>query len=290
MPTKNTIHHIDVIDGLKGINEPVNIYIIDPPYGIGKNFGNNFDKFSSIDEYIVWFKLWFNEAYRTLAENGTLYIFGDADIIPYLYVGIPYSKRMLVWSYTNKNTPRNSFWQKSHESIIVVWKNKPIFNINQIREPYTKQFLKNAVGKKRKSTKGRFSNTTKETIYKDHGGALPRSVLNFPALSGGAGRRERFFYCKNCEDIFILKDRQKHEGHELVEHPTQKPFKLIEKLVKASRVEGGLLVSPFSGTGVDSLVGKTLGMNTIAFDINLDYVRMGSLLLEKGFPNVKNKI
>jgi DNA modification methylase len=83
-----------------------------------------------------------------------------------------------------------------------------------------------------------------------------------------------------------LSQRKNHTDHETIIHETQKPYKLIEKLVKASKIEGGLLVSPFSGTGIDSYVGKKLEMNTIAFDTNPDYVKLGELLLEKGHPTI----
>lgn len=278
-------HHIDVLKGLKQIpDKSADIVIADPPYNIRKRMGDCTDNMDLLD-YIAWSKEWIGESIRAMKDTATMYIYGSPEIIPYLFVEISLPKRMLVWSYTNKNTPRLNFWQKSYESIILVHKGNPIFNLEDVREKYTDSYLKNAVGRKRKSTKGRFSNTTKETVYKDYGGALPRSVLRFPALAGGAGRKERFFLCKDCDDIFSLSQRKNHIKHETVIHETQKPYKLTEKLIKASRVEGGLLISPFSGTGVDLLVGKTLGMNTIGFDINPDYVKMGILLVEKGYPS-----
>ena len=86
--------------------------------------------------------------------------------------------RWLILHYTNKNVPSLNFWQRSHESIICSWKNKPVFNRDDVREEYTQTFLKNAAGKVRKSTVGRFSNGEKETIYTAHsGGALPRDVI-----------------------------------------------------------------------------------------------------------------
>jgi DNA modification methylase len=282
---ENKIYNLDVLEGLKQISDKsADIIIIDSPYNIKKRMGNCMDNMDLLD-YIAWSKEWINESIRIMKDTSTMYIFGSPEIIPYLFVEILLPKRMLIWSYTNKNTPRFNFWQKSYESIILIHKGNPIFNLEDIREKYTDLYLKN-IGKKRKSTKGRFSNTTKETFYKDYGGALPRSVLNFPALSGGAGRRERFFLCKNCNDIFSLSQRKNHTDHETIIHETQKPYKLIEKLVKASKIEGGLLVSPFSGTGIDSYVGKKLEMNTIAFDTNPDYVKLGELLLEKGHPTI----
>ncbi|CAG8457266.1 2843_t:CDS:2 [Racocetra fulgida] len=63
--------------------------------------------------------------------------------------------------------------------------------INQIREPYTNNYLK-LNGKERANTRGRFGNKT--TTYKVNGqGALPRDVITIPALAGGAGMVERHF-------------------------------------------------------------------------------------------------
>ena len=100
---KNQAHLCDATEGIKNIKEAVNVYVIDPPYGIGKNFGNNFDNFPSIEEYVAWCRVWLDEAYKSLVDDGTIYIFGDAHISQYLYVSIPYPKRTLIWSYTNKN-------------------------------------------------------------------------------------------------------------------------------------------------------------------------------------------
>ena len=123
----------------------------------------------------------------------------------------------------------------------VVIKKKPIFNRDDVREPYTNVFLKNAAGKIRKSTKGRFSNGKKETIYTAHkNGALPRDVIKISALSGGAGKKER------------------------VEHPTQKPLQLCQKLIQASKLNDHnsqknsdtLLVIPFAGSGSECVAAK----------------------------------
>ena len=70
------------------------------------------------------------------------------------------------------------------------YKDKPIFNRDHVREPYTETFIKNAAGKVRKSTVGRFSKGDKETIYNAHeSGALPRDVIKIPAIAGGAGKK-----------------------------------------------------------------------------------------------------
>jgi len=188
----NRIYNEDCVLGMKKIqSESVDIIICDPPYNIGKNFGNNSDK-QQMDDYLLWCDQWIAECLRILKPNGTLYIYGFSEILAFIRTRLSCNVRWLVWHYTNKVTPSLNFWQRTHESILCCYKDKPIFNRDDVREPYTESFLKNAAGKVRKSTKGRFSNGENETIYNAHeGGALPRDVIKVPALAGGAGKKER---------------------------------------------------------------------------------------------------
>jgi site-specific DNA-methyltransferase (adenine-specific) len=130
-----------------------------------------------------------------------------------------------------------------------------------VREPYTEGFLKGAAGKVRKATKGRFSDGSQETTYNAHeGGALPRDVIKVPALAGGAGKKER------------------------VDHPTQKPLELCDKLIKASMLppdQKTVLVVPFVGSGSECVSAKQLNIDYIGFEINPDYVALANERLEE---------
>lgn len=253
--TNNKIQKIikeDCIQGMKKIkNETVDIIICDPPYNIGKDFGNNSDK-QKMDEYLLWCDKWIKECIRILKPNGTLYIYGFSEILSFIRVRIDINVRWIIWHYTNKVTPSLNFWQRTHESILCCYKNKPIFNRDEVREPYTETFLKNAAGKVRKATKGRFSNGEKETTYKAHEkGALPRDVIKISTLAGGAGKKER------------------------VNHPTQKPLELCKKLIQASKNdENTILIVPFAGSGSECVAAKKENINFIGYEINEDYVKI----------------
>ena len=251
----NKIYNEDCIIGMKKINnECVDIIICDPPYNIGKDFGNNSDK-QTLDNYLLWCDIWIKECLRILKPNGTLYIYGFSETLAFIRTRINCNVKWLIWHYTNKVVPTLNFWQRTHESILCCYKNKPIFNRDDVREPYTETFLKNAVGKVRKPTIGRFSNGDNETIYKAHeSGALPRDVIKIPALSGGAGKIER------------------------VNHPTQKPLNLCDILIKASLNKNSetLLVIPFVGSGSECVSAKKNNINFIGFEINNDYVNLAN--------------
>ena len=174
-----------------------------------------------------------------------------------------------------------NFWQRSHEAIICAWKNKPVFNRDEVREPYTEGFLNGVAGKVRKGTFGRFSKEGKETIYQAHeGGALPRDVIKIPALAGGAGMVERWFLCKTCDDVFEPRELKKHERHEIIKHPTQKPLELSRKLIlSATPKKDGVVLVPFVGTGSECVAAKELGKSYIGFEINPDYIRIAEKFL-----------
>ena len=107
------------------------------------------------------------------------------------------------------------FWQRSHQAIICCWKNKPVFNLDYVREPYTEGFLKGAAGRKRAATVGRLSGkNAKETVYNAHKkGALPRDVIKSPALAGGAGMSERWFICHTCGRVCEPSEIKEHKEH-----------------------------------------------------------------------------
>ena len=246
------IIHEDCIDGMKKIeSESVDIIICDPPYNIGKDFGNDSDK-QQMDKYLSWCDKWITECIRILKPKGTLYIYGFSEILAFIRVRININVRWIIWHYTNKVTPSLNFWQRTHESILCCYKEKPLFNRDDVREPYTETFLKNAAGKVRKATKGRFSNGETETTYNAHkNGALPRDVIKISALAGGAGKKER------------------------VKHPTQKPLELCHKLIKASKNgDKTLMVVPFVGSGSECVAAQKENINYIGYEINSEYIKL----------------
>jgi len=230
------------------------IVIADPPYNIGKDFGNDSDK-QSMPQYLEWTDRWIGECLRILKDNGTMFIYGISEHLALILSRIPLhiQRRWIIWHYTNKTVPSLNFWQRSHESILVLWKTDKVFHRDDIREDYTDGFLHGAAGKERAATKGRFSKGEKSTTYTAHpNGALPRDVIKIPALAGGAGMKER------------------------VNHPTQKPLALCEKLLRSCRQppsEGYVLI-PFAGSGSECVAAKKLGLPFVGIECNAEYVKI----------------
>ena len=57
-------------------------------------------------------------------------------------------------------------------------------------------------------------------------------------------------------------------------HPTQKPERLVQRLIDISGVDGGTLLSPFAGSGTDLVVGMRNGMKGIGYELELGYFNL----------------
>jgi len=287
----NKIYNRDCLEGLKLLEDnSAQIVIADPPYNIGKDFGNNGDR-REIEDYLKWCDEWIKECIRVMKPNGTMFIYGFSEILAHISVRVPLHKRWLIWHYTNKNMPTMKFWQRSHESIICCWKEKPIFNEDDIREPYTDGFLKGSAGKTRPPTEGRLSGKNpKETTYTAHEkGALPRDVIKISTLAGGSGMSERWFLCKTCKGIFEPQEIKNHKEHETEKHPTQKPIALCDKLIISAKQKDGFILVPFVGSGSECVSAKNMGLDFIGFDLNPDYIDLANKrLLQKSLHSLED--
>jgi len=255
VPVRQDVIHGDTLVILPTLEDnSAQIIIADPPYNIGKDFGNDSDK-QPMDQYLIWSEKWIKECLRILKPNGTMFIYGFSEILALILSKVPYdiNRRWIIWHYTNKNVASLNFWQRSHESILVLWKNDKVFHRDDIREAYTEGFLNGAAGKERTATKGRFSKGDKTTTYTAHpNGALPRDVIKIPALAGGAGMKER------------------------VNHPTQKPIAICEKLLRSCKqpnTEGYVLI-PFAGSGSECVASKNIGLPFVGIELNEEYVKL----------------
>ncbi|MDR0754560.1 MAG: site-specific DNA-methyltransferase [Prevotellaceae bacterium] len=76
----------------------------------------------------------------------------------------------------------------------------------------------------------------------------------------------------------IIKQPRDHYG---TIHPTQKPVRLLERLLALVSKEGDLILDPFSGSGSTALACRNTGRNFIAFEIDREYYEAGMERLQK---------
>ena len=120
------------------------------------------------------------------------------------------------------------------------------YTYNEIREPYkSKERLKHKITKNGKTW----------TPHPD--GRMAGDVWSFPTL---AGRR--------------FKD-------EKVDHPTQKPLSISERIVKHFSNQNDLILVPFAGSGSECVAAKKHKRNFIGFELNQSYIDISNKRLKE---------
>ncbi len=120
-------------------SETFDLIVADPPYNLGKDYGNNQDS-KDFEEYLEFSKEWLTEAYRLLKPNGTLYVFMGFRFISYLYSILDRDLGMffhswIVWHYT-QGIGKTKGFSPRHDDILVFTKSQNfIFNLDDIRVP-----------------------------------------------------------------------------------------------------------------------------------------------------------
>ena len=116
------------IEELKKIEDnTIDLIFADPPYNIGKNFGNNKDKWKNTEDYIRWCKIWIDECFRILKDDGTFYFMTATQFMPYLDVYCSENYNVLsriVWTYDSSGVQSKKNYGSLYEPILMCNKNK----------------------------------------------------------------------------------------------------------------------------------------------------------------------
>ena len=120
-------------------SETVNLIIADPPYNVGKDYGNNQDSWAA-EDYSTFTIEWLREAVRLLKPNGSIYCFMGFRHISELYRAMEDDFDLsfvnwICWHYTQGLGKRKGFSAR-HDDILLFSKSKDYtFNLDAIRIP-----------------------------------------------------------------------------------------------------------------------------------------------------------
>ena len=240
----STIILADSLEVMKNMkNNSVDLIFADEPYNIGKDFGNNIDKWGSNEEYIMWNKTWICEAMRLLKDDGTIYLMTSTQFMPYIDVFVQENYHVLsriIWSYDSSGVQSKKMYGSLYEPILMFTKTKSskiTFNSSDILVE-AKTGAKRGLIDYRKNPPAPYS-TTK----------VPGNVWDF--------------------------SRVRYRMDEYENHPTQKPEALLERIIRASSNEGDLVFDPFGGSFTTAAVSKKLKRKSISIDMNPEYYKIG---------------
>ena len=117
----------------------VDLVIADPPYNLGKDYGNNKD-LKEWNDYISFTKTWVHQAVRLLKPTGSLYVFMGVRFISRLFLILEEDFKLhfngwITWHYTQGMGRKNGFSPR-HEDILFFAKSSQFdFNLDDVRVP-----------------------------------------------------------------------------------------------------------------------------------------------------------
>jgi site-specific DNA-methyltransferase (adenine-specific) len=220
--------------------ECADLLIIDPPYNLNKNFHGLKFGATTDENYFAYLERWFPALLRTLKPAGSIYLCGDWKSSGCLYRLL--SRYALV---RNRIT-----WQREKgRGATANWKNasEDIWFATRSGEYY---FDAEAVKQKRRVL----------APYREDG--RPKDWQE---------TRDGKFRLTGASNFWDDISVPYWSMPENTDHPTQKPEKLIAKLILASCPPGGLVLDPFLGSGTTSVVARKLGRHFIGIEINEEY-------------------
>lgn len=250
---KNKIINGDTFQTLNKLPDAfVDLLVVDPPYNLSKKYSET--KFNRIrdEEYSVWFENWVKELPRLMKPNGSLYFCGDWKSSPLYYFVLSkyfYIKNRITWEREKgRGTDKN--WKNNIEDIYfcTMQDKKYTFNIENVK-------------------------IKKKVIapYRDENGEAKDWFEE-------GGNKYRFTHPSNIWTDITVPYWSMPEN---TEHPTQKPEKLIAKLVLASSNEGDMVFDPFLGSGTTAVVAKKLNRNFCGIEREEGYCLLASKRLKR---------
>lgn len=218
----------------------IDLIIADPPYNLTKSFnGTTFSK-KSTKVYEEYTREWLSAVAPLLKENGSIYVCCDWEsslIIGNVLSDYFHVRNRITWQ-REKGRGAKANWKNGMEDIwFATNSNEYTFNLDAVK------IRKKVIAPYRVDGKPKDWTETESGNYRD------TCPSNF------------------WDDITI----PFWSMPENTAHPTQKPEKLIAKLILASSLESDIVFDPFLGSGTTSVVAKKLNRRYIGIEQEPQY-------------------
>lgn len=227
----------------------VDLLILDPPYNLDKTFQKKkFHKLSPA-AYEEWFESWFARLLPTLKSTASLYVCGDWRSSTALQRALARHvivRNRITWE-REKGRGARSNWKNASEDIwFCTVSNRYFFNVDavKLKRRIIAPYRENGHPKDwQRTADGDFRLTHPSNLWTD---------LTVPFWS----------------------------MPENTDHPTQKPEKLVAKLLQASSREGDLVFDPFLGSGTSAAVAAKLNRNFLGIEADEFYASLAARRVE----------
>lgn len=228
--------------------DAIDLIYIDPPFGAGRERRSAAHAYpdearGGVGGYAVWLIERIEVLRERLAPNGVIYVHLDWRSVHYVKVamdrlfGGENFLNEIVWKYDLGAAPKTSFPRK-HDTLLRYRRGgRPYFSADHpsMRQPYK--------------------------------GVYPRDEQGRPCQLGSDGRRRpKDPRGKVVSDVWDDIQAINLAARERVGYPTQKPERLLERVIVSSCPPGGVVADLFCGSGVTALVARRLGRRWVAGD------------------------
>ena len=218
----------------------VDLLFIDPPYNLTKTFNTHSFKQVPANQYMDWMESWLKKIVRLLKPTGSIYIRGDwrSSSAIHLLCEKYFIVRNRITFEREKGRWAKSNWKNNSEDIwFCTVSNNFTFNADSVKL-------------KRKVIAPYRENNVPKDWTEERGG------------------KYRLTYPSNIWMDITIPFWSMPEN---TPHPTQKPEKLLAKIVLASSNEGDVVFDPFAGVGTAGVVAKKLKRNFVMVEIDEQY-------------------
>lgn len=219
----------------------------DPPYNLTKKFGKEAFKQSTSDEYESWLDSWIKTCVPLLKATASIYICGDwRSAAAIQRIGSRYFtlRNRITWE-REKGRGAKANWKNAAEDIwFFTVSGEYTFNLDAVKQRRRVLAPYRENGKPKDwDEEGKFRDTHPSNIWTD---------ITVPFWS----------------------------MPENTDHPTQKPEKLLAKIILASSNEGDHILDPFAGSGTTAVVARKLGRHFTAIESDEEFCLLAAKRLE----------
>ncbi|MEO8800540.1 MAG: site-specific DNA-methyltransferase [Polyangiaceae bacterium] len=256
------LHHADAIDLAARVAESsVELAYLDPPFAVGVAFKHRKgivaydDRWPSLDAYLAWLEPRVAVVRSLLSDRGTMWLHLDhraiheAKLLCDKVYGRDRFVGEIIWLPGNGSKARRGPGV-THQTILLYAKTKEfVWNAKDpsLRAPFAATSLSMHFTEKDeegRNYRDRTINGKTYRYYADVGRALGSVWSDIPAMAANTPLRK-----------------------ESTGYPTQKPLKLLDRIVRASSDEGATVLDPFCGSGTTLEAAAMLGRKAIGADI-----------------------
>ena len=245
-------------------SDSIDLIYADPPFCSGRDWGEFDDRWTadnsglfgddwddevsriagkfhskSMANYLSFMASRLEQIHRLLKPTGSLYLHCDPTASHYLKISLDKLfgkgnfRNEISWGYRTGGVSKN-WWSKKHDVLFFYAKNYKKYRHNPQKE---------------------------------------RIIYGRAFFAKAVDKEGRFYADVYVRDFWDDIKAVINVSKERTGYPTQKPLKLLERIIKASSNEGDLILDPFCGSGTTLEAAKKLRRNWIGIDIDISSAR-----------------